>query len=684
MQQADDILWQAETQQINNCKLFKFIQNISSKYAIDFASYHQFYDWTVENNQDFWREFIDYAGIVLTKDYQCVLRENESFNKNRWFDGAKTNFAQNLLESKFNQERLKQDSNYTALIAVNEQGNRQEYSLLELKQKVSILAHYFQSLGLKPGDRVAGLIPNNAEAVIAMLATTACGAVWTACSPDFGEAGILERFKQIEPRIIFITDGYFYKNKYFDCLQKNKTVINELKNSLSHVIAISDANNLDSQNPEMLIGNSLGNYSATDMAFSFDYVAWEYIFAHGEIKGHYDTINYVPVDFNAPVYIMFSSGTTGQPKCIVHGVGGILLEHFKEHLLHNDLKYSDRFMYFTTTSWMMWHWLVSALGVGTTVILYDGAPNYPTNTSLLDLIDELDLTVFGASAKYYSSLEKENLNPRQSHKFSNLRMLFSTGSPLVSEQFDYIYSNFKSDLALCSISGGTDIIGCFALGNPMLPIYKGQLQCRSLGMDVRFFDDDGNEVVDQKAELVCIKPFPSMPIKFWNDPEGIKYHHAYFEKFDNIWAHGDYGKLTQQKGVVIYGRSDAVLNPGGVRIGTAEIYAQIEKIPEVIDSIAVGQSYHQDERIILFVVLAEGSMLDNTLRDKIKHQIKNGASPRHVPALIIDVPDLPRTTSGKLVELAVKNIIAGQEVKNINALANPKSLEYFANLPELD
>lgn len=666
-----EILWENTAENKTNSNLYKFICFLEKKFTIKFLNYEDFYNWSINNNEIFWAEFVIYSKIIFEEPAKCVLKKSLKFNNNRWFYKAKLNFAKNLLDSNYNKKRSELEPNYIALIALDEQGNYKQHTLKELKSDVAKLSAYLRSIGIVSGDRVAGFVPNISEAVIAMLATTSIGAIWTACSPDFGEDGVLERFLQIDLKVLIVADGYYYKNKYFSCDDKNNNIINKLKEkNLQTVIYVTNHQNHQSHK----------NNRINNTELNLDCIYWSDILATSKAGGE---PCYTSIDYNDPLYIVYSSGTTGKPKCIVHGVGGVLTEQFKEHLLHHDVSYKDKFFYFTSTSWMMWHWQICALGLGATVVIYDGAPNFPNAQSLLDIIDKYKITLFGASAKYYSSLEKSGLVPKETHDLSTLKTLFSTGSPLLEEQYDYIYDKVSSKVALCSISGGTDILGCFALGNPMVPIYKGELQSRSLGLSVKFYNDVGQEIIDQKGELVCTAPFPSMPLYFWNDPSGQLYDNAYFGKYENIWVHGDYGKLTSHHGIIIYGRSDAVLNPSGVRIGTAEIYAEVEKIPEVIESLAVGQAYNNDERIVLFVVLANKIKLDETLKSKIIWQIKTGASPRHVPAVVVQVPELPKTASGKLMELVVKNIISGREVKNKQVLANPHTLDYFLNLDEL-
>jgi len=517
-----------------------------------------------------------------------------------------------------------------------------------------------QAAGVGVGDRIAGYLPNLPETVIAMLATTSLGAVWSSCSPDFGVQGVLDRFSQIEPKILFVADGYFYGGKEFDCLNRVKAITAQLS-SVSHLVVV----------PYIRTAALLDGLS--------NVVSWDGFLAQHEVQ----EVEYTQVPFNAPLYIMFSSGTTGAPKCIVHGVGGTILQHLKEHQLHADILPGDRVFYFTTCGWMMWNWLVSALASRATILLYDGLPAHPDGNILFDFVQSEGATHFGTSAKWIDSISKTNLVPINTHNLSKLRMLLSTGSPLSPQSFDYVYENIKSDIHLASICGGTDIISCFMGGVPILPVWRGEIQAPGLGMKVEIFDDNGNAVNSEPGELVCTSAFPSMPIYFWNDENGEKYHSAYFSSYPNIWRHGDWVSFTETGGLVVYGRSDATLNPGGVRIGTAEIYRQVEQMEEVLEGLVVGQQWENDTRIILFVILRSGCTLDQELMERIRAKIRSGASPRHIPAKILQVTDIPRTISGKITEIAVTDVIHGRKVKNREALANPEALDLYKGLSKL-
>jgi acetoacetyl-CoA synthetase len=612
--------------------------------------YAALYDWSVESPAEFWEALWRFCDVQATAPYRTVLRGSERMPGAKWFEGAKLNFAASLLEH---------GAAGTALVFVNERNERAQLTWPELRAQVASVAARLRALGLRRGDRVAALIANRPEAVVAMLASASIGAVWSSCSPDFGVDAVLDRFRQIEPKVLFATDGYFYNGKSIDSLPTLRAVAARLPD-LAGVIIVP----YRSQDPDL---SSLPN------AHLFD-----------ELLEQRAEARYEPVAFDAPLYILYSSGTTGAPKCIVHGAGGTLVQHLKEHVLHTDIRPGDVVFYFTTCGWMMWNWLVSALASRATLVLYDGAPLHPDPGILWRLAERENVDVFGTSAKYLSALEKSGFEPRARHALPALRSILSTGSPLAPASFDYVYRAVKADVQLSSISGGTDIISCFALGNPLLPVYRGELQCRGLGMKVEIFTPDGRSVREQKGELVCTAPFPSMPIGFWNDPSGSKYRAAYFERFPNVWHHGDYAELTAHDGLVMYGRSDAVLNPGGVRIGTAEIYRIVESFEEIAESIVVGQEWGGDTRVVLFVRLQPHAVLDAALERRIREAIKTRASPRHVPAKILAVADIPRTMNGKIVELAVREAIHGRPVGNLDALANPEALAYFVGRPELE
>jgi acetoacetyl-CoA synthetase len=577
-----------------------------------------------------------------------------------WFPGARLNFAENL---------LRESENDIAIIFRDERGARRELNHTELAGEVARVAGALRAAGIQPGDRVAGFLPNIPEAVIAMLAAASCGAIWSSCSPDFGAAGVLDRFGQIAPRVLFVADGYRYGGKEIDSLGRVREIVEAIP-SIERVVAVP------------LLRASL---AADDLAGIRAAESWE-CFAE---RGANVPMRFEQLPFDHPLCVLYSSGTTGLPKCLVHGAGGTLIQHLKEHQLHTAVVHGDRVFYFTTCGWMMWNWLVSALASGATIVLYDGSPMPPHAPDVLwTMAAEERVTIFGTSAKFLALSEKHGVKPAHSHDLRALRTILSTGSPLAAHSYDYVARDVKPGVQLSSISGGTDIISCFALGNPMLPVHRGELQCRGLGMAVDVFDPDAKPLRGAAGELVCTRPFPSMPVAFWNDPDGAKYRAAYFEFFPGVWRHGDWAEITANDGVVIYGRSDATLNPGGVRIGTSEIYRQVEQIDEILESVVVGQQVHSpqgdDERVVLFVRLRDGFTLDEALRDRIRHALRINASPHHVPRVIVQVADIPRTISGKITEMAVRDVIHGRAVKNTDALANPAALELFKNLPELD
>jgi len=642
-------LWTPSPDRIRDANITRFLEHVRRDCAPDVASQAGLYRWSVEQPEKFWPQVWAFCGIKASKSWDKVLVDGDKMPGAQWFTGSRLNFAENLL-------RYRDDR--TALVFRGEDGSRISLTYKELYKQVAGLADALRKTGVVKGDRVAGFMPNRPETVIAMLATTSIGAVWSSCSPDFGVNGVLDRFGQIEPKVLFTTDGYHYGTKVIDSLERISGVLEKLP-SVQQTVVVPYAH----ANPDI---------SLVPRA-----VHWkDYLTNAAEVQ-------FEQLPFDHPIYIMYSSGTTGVPKCIVHGAGGTLIQHLKELVLHTDLRREDVIFYFTTCGWMMWNWLVSSLAVGATVLLYDGSAFHPSNDILFEIAEQEGMSIFGTSAKYLAAAEKFGVKPAKKYKLDRLRTMTSTGSPLLPENAQYVYREVKQDICLASISGGTDIVSCFGLGNPTLPVYAGELQCRGLGMAVQIWDEDGKPLRGEPGELVCVKPFPSMPVFFWNDPEGKKYHEAYFEQYHNIWRHGDWAALTEHDGLIIYGRSDATLNPGGVRIGTAEIYRQVEKLPEIVESLVVGQDWRSDVRVILFIRLREGVVLDDNLREKIRAAIRDETTPRHVPAKIIAVTDIPRTISGKITELAVRNVIHGRPVKNTDALANPQALELYRNLPEL-
>ena len=648
----DAPLWNPSAERVAQAHITRFIQCVNARRSLELKSYDDLYAWSIERPQEFWPELARYADVRASWDGP-VIESPGQMPGARFFPRAQLNFAENLL-------RYRDD--HPAIVFRNERGQRRELCYRQLYGEVARVAAGLKAAGVGPGDRVAAFMPNLPEAAIAMLATASLGAIWSSCSPDFGIAGVLDRFGQIAPKLLLTADGYFYGGKSIDSLKNIGAVLDKLP-SVERVVVVPYL----SERPDLALLEAAAGRATLWQDF-------------GDARA---PLAFEPMPFNHPLYILYSSGTTGIPKCIVHGAGGTLLQHQKEHLLHTDLRRTDRIFYFTTCGRMMWNWLMSALATGATLALYEGSPFHPDPGALWRLAQEERLTVFGTSAKFIAATEKSSFSPAREVVLPALRTILSTGSPLLPEHFDYVYRDIKADVQLASISGGTDIVSCFVLGCPVRPVYRGEIQARGLGMRVEILNEDGHPVKGERGELVCTAPFPSMPVGFWGDADGSKYRAAYFERFPGVWHHGDYAELTEHDGIVIYGRSDAVLNPGGVRIGTAEIYSAVEGLPEISESIAVGQDWKGDVRVLLFVRLAPGVVLSEELRKKIRDTVRERTTARHVPAKIIAVPDIPRTISGKITELAVRNVIHGQPVKNVDALANPEALDYFRELAAL-
>jgi len=642
-------LWRPSEAAVAAANITKFRTQVARDWQIGLKDTDALWAWSTEQIDRFWTSMWRYAEVIGEMGRPALHRRRQDAGA-QFFPNARINYAENLL-------RFSKGNPRDAIVFWGEDKVKRRIAHAELWDDVARLAQYFRWLGLEPGDRVAGFVPNMPESIIGALAAASIGCIWSSCSPDFGVQGVLDRFGQIEPKVLLTADGYWYNGKPQNSISRVQEVLAKLP-SVQQVLVIPYLNNTPdiSQMPRAkLFREALAEQTGAEIKFE-------------------------RVPFNHPLFIMYSSGTTGVPKCIVHGQGGTLLQHLKEHRLHCDIRPGDRMFYFTTCGWMMWNWLISGLASGATLLLFDGSP---AGNILFDYAQAEKCTMFGTSAKWIDACAKAGIEPRKTHDLSSVRMITSTGSPLAPESFDYIYEKVKSDVCLSSISGGTDIVSCFMLGNPTGPVWRGEIQMRGLGLKVEVWNDEGKPVVGEKGELVCTKPFPSMPVGFWNDPDGKRYKAAYFERYDNIWHHGDYVELTPHGGIVVYGRSDAVLNPGGVRIGTAEIYRQVEQLPEILESIVIGQDWQHDVRVVLFVRLREGVTLDDALRDKIRAQIRANTTPRHVPAKIVAVADIPRTKSGKITELAVRDTVHGKAVKNKEALANPEALDLYVDIAEL-
>jgi acetoacetyl-CoA synthetase len=644
-------LWQPRAERRESSRLAAFIADVEKQWGLTFETYEALHQFSIDEPEKFWTSVWDFTRVIATARGEWVLVHENQMPGAQFFPDAKLNYAENLL-------RRRDDT--PAIFFRAEDRIERQLTWRQLYNQVSRLAQAMRRHGIGPGDCVAGFLPNMPEAVTTCLAAASLGAVWTSCSPDFGAQGVLDRFGQAKPRLIFTADGYYYQNKVFDSLHRMQTVTDALP-SVEQMIVFPFVQETPDLTP------LLGAITAVDFMDGFTP----------------QEIDFTPVAFNSPLFIMYSSGTTGVPKCMVHSVGGTLIQHLKEHQLHCDIKPDDRVFYATTCGWMMWNWMISALASEASLVLYDGAPFYPKADALFDFADRTGMTFFGTSAKYIDALAKAEAKPKKTHDLGTLRTMTSTGSPLMPESFDYVYRNIKTDLCLSSISGGTDIVACFVGGNPMGAVWPGEIQAPLLGMDAAVFDQNGGDIDNEKGELVCKNPFPSMPVGFLNDPDGEKYRTAYFERFPGVWHHGDFAATTKHGGFVIYGRSDATLNAGGVRIGTAEIYRQVERFDEIQEALCIGQEWQGDTRIILFARLRNGLTLDQSLSERIRKQLRENCSPRHVPAKIIQVADIPRTKSGKITEIAVRDTIHGHPVKNREALANPEALDLYADLPDL-
>lgn len=644
-------LWTPSPERVAETALRRFMDFLGERVGRRFADYADIHAFSIAEREAFWSALWDFCGVIGEKGERVLV--DDRMPGARFFPDARLNFAENLLRCNGASE---------AMVFRGEDGSSLRLTWADLHALVSRLQQWLAAQGVGVGDRVAAMMPNRPETIAAMLATASLGATWSSCSPDFGVQGVIDRFGQIEPKVFIAIDGYFYAGKRLDLTDKVREVVARLP-SLAAVLVVPYIGIADE------VAESLGKEATTLPAITAQYAA--------------RPVTYERLPFNHPLCILFSSGTTGVPKCIVHGAGGTLLQHLKEHRLQCDLRAGDRFFYFTTCGWMMWNWLASGLATEATLILFDGSPFHPEPSVLFDLAQAERITLFGTSAKYIDACRKAGLAPARTHDLSSVRLITSTGSPLAPESFDYVYEAIKPDVHLASISGGTDIVSCFVGGSPISPVYRGEIQAPGLGMAVEVWDETGKPIRSGKGELVCTRAFPCMPVMFWNDPGGKKYHAAYFERFEGIWCHGDFAEWTEHGGLIIHGRSDATLNPGGVRIGTAEIYAQVERIPEVVEALAIGQEWDNDVRVVLFVRLREGVVLDDALKERIRREVRTGASPRHVPARIVQVADIPRTKSGKITELAVRDVVHGREVKNKEALANPEALDLYRDLPEL-